>query len=840
MPRDGAARVRAGIAAAEEFGWADPDMAVLRLHRRPPPPLPLAVFGDEWGRWIADAAEAAACPPDYVAVPLLASVSAVIGHARWAQATPGWSEPPHLWMADVGDSGVGKSPGADCLLRDVLPEIERRMLADFPDRLREWHVAAELAKAATETWQNEVRTAQKQGKAPPLPPPQTGPEPQAPRLRQNDVTIERVATLLATAAPKGLLIVRDELAGWITGMNAYNDAGRAFWIEAFGGRPYRVERQKHPEPIIVPRLAVSVFGGVQPDRLGPLMREADDGLLARILWAWPNPIPFRLSRRAPNSAWAIEAFDRLRWLDLQPGDPSQPIMVPLADEALPLMEEFGQSIQDRQDTAGGLMRSALGKARGLALRLSLVLELLWWCSQEGMAPASAQISARAFIAAAHLLDDYFLPMADRVYGDAAASPRDRNAATLARWIIRQREQEERPSEVSVRHLQRDVRLPGLTTAEIIHERRRYLGRGRLARKPATRHRTSRTVRLSDQPACLGGRAMSRWAERFTALSRSHDKSDNSDKRSSDDPGGPSVANCQNCRDQRSADQTAPKPVEILTRRRVSDLLSLLSLLSKRRMGKGARSPERPSNYRRQFRQLPTKGRAMTRKHGRKASPCSPRCRRRPASRPSDGSGSSTPLESFSTAGPARRSAAVGIPISTCSAAIERHPPPASIAWVWCCLLDRREVVAIDPDGADLVTVTGARQRFRRRSCRPAPCRCGNWPNDDSRHRRRPARLPARGSFIACVRIKWKADTNPKPASVGTSETRATTTPTIRTRTDIADVRPAPPHICMARRDKGNTRPLYLVAAVRASDGSGRHRNSTKKQRMAGPIARSRQ
>ena len=113
------------------------------------------------------------------------------------------------------------------------------------------------------------------------------------------MTIERVATLLATAAPKGLLIVRDELAGWITGMNAYNDAGRAFWIEAFGGRPYRVERQKHPEPIIVPRLAVSVFGGVQPDRLGPLMREADDGLLARILWAWPDPIPFRLRAARP-------------------------------------------------------------------------------------------------------------------------------------------------------------------------------------------------------------------------------------------------------------------------------------------------------------------------------------------------------------------------------------------------------------------------------------------------------------------------------------------------------------------------------------------------------------
>ena len=34
------------------------------------------------------------------------------------------------------------------------------------------------------------------------------------------------------------------------------------------------------------------------------------------------------------------------------------------------------------------------------------------------------------------------------------------------------------------------------------------------------------------------------------------------------------------------------------------------------------------------------------------------------------------------------------------------------------LLDRREVVAIDQDGADLVTVTGARQRFRRRPLPP--------------------------------------------------------------------------------------------------------------------------
>ena len=70
-------------------------------------------------------------------------------------------------------------------------------------------------------------------------------------------------------------------------------------------------------------------------------------------------------------------------LELMPGDPAQPIPVPLGDEALAMLEKFGRDMQKRATTAGGLMRSAFGKARGLALRLSLVLEFLWWCGEGG-------------------------------------------------------------------------------------------------------------------------------------------------------------------------------------------------------------------------------------------------------------------------------------------------------------------------------------------------------------------------------------------------------------------------------------------------------------------------
>ena len=124
MPRNGetafdhlasAERARTAF-APDESGWSFPDMGVLRLYRRAPPSLPLKVFGP-WEAWIAEQGEAAACPVSYVAGPLLAAASALIGNARWPQAGGSWSEPPHIWVAAVGDSGTGKSPGAKPRLR---------------------------------------------------------------------------------------------------------------------------------------------------------------------------------------------------------------------------------------------------------------------------------------------------------------------------------------------------------------------------------------------------------------------------------------------------------------------------------------------------------------------------------------------------------------------------------------------------------------------------------------------------------------------------------------------------------------------------------------------------
>jgi hypothetical protein len=444
--------------------WPDPDMGVLNLRRREPPAFPLDVLGKEWGQWVTDAARAAAAPVDYVAMPLLVIVSALIGNARWAQGTRGWTEPPHLWCGVIGDSGEGKSPGSDCLMRDVMPELERRMIGDYPERHREWQAAVAFDKAAMRRYEEELRAAQKAGAASELPrmpePTASDIEPQRPRLRQNDTTVEQVAMVLATAAPKGVMVVRDELAGWLFGMNAYNPAGREFWIEAYGGRPYRVERRKHgTEPVDVDRLVVAAFGGTQPDKLTKLLASGDDGLLARFLWAWPDPIEFELGNETPRACWAIEALDKLRQLDLRPGNPPSPVYIPLTEDGRRLLLQFAKQMQRRAKRTGGFLKSAYGKARGDALRLGLDLEFLWWCGKGDFAMPPDDISTRAFAAAATLVDEYFMPMASRVYGDATAGEDEYNAAILARWIC-----DERSAEVHVRHLQRNVRLPGLRTA----------------------------------------------------------------------------------------------------------------------------------------------------------------------------------------------------------------------------------------------------------------------------------------------------------------------------------------------------------------------------------------
>jgi hypothetical protein len=251
------------------------------------------------------------------------------------------------------------------------------------------------------------------------------------------VTTEKLGAL-AAALSRGLLLVRDELSGWLGGFDRYGGGGadRAFAIEMYGGRPYTIDRMKNAEPLRIRHLSIGVLGGVQPDKIPGIIDGPDDGLASRLLWAWPEPVQgFTLPRKVVDDGEARHAFMRL--VDLQPGTDDLGFPTPkrlrLSEAAADQIEAFACEMKTRAEEASGLFAGTLGKARGHVLRLSLVLEYLWW-SAETSGPEPEGISEQATVAAAGLVDGYFVPMAERVYGDAAVPVSERRAMVLVRHL----------------------------------------------------------------------------------------------------------------------------------------------------------------------------------------------------------------------------------------------------------------------------------------------------------------------------------------------------------------------------------------------------------------------
>jgi hypothetical protein len=111
-----------------------------------------------------------------------------------------------------------------------------------------------------------------------------------------DTSTEALQRLLADN-PRGLLHVRDELAGWLGSFDRYggNGADRSFYLECWNGGAYVSDRIKfNGVPLRIKHTSLAILGGIVPDRLRAALADADDGLPARFIFVWPDPVPIAL------------------------------------------------------------------------------------------------------------------------------------------------------------------------------------------------------------------------------------------------------------------------------------------------------------------------------------------------------------------------------------------------------------------------------------------------------------------------------------------------------------------------------------------------------------------
>ena len=384
--------------------------------RRKPPvppwrPFPVDALPEPLAAFVAETATAIGCDETYVALPLLTATGAAIGTTHRLQLKPGFAAPAVLWTAIVGESGTSKTPALSAALehvRDRESELRRQNREDEAEHEAE----VTIFEAAMAAW----KKASAAGKADSEPPARPMP-PAARRALAVDSTVEALAPILADN-PRGILLARDELAGWLASMDRYAKGGSGgdepFYLSAYNGLPHTVDRRTGSRTAIhVEQAALWICGGIQPGvlrrHIGSGQRES--GLLARLLLAAPPPRPKAWSE-ATVATLTIERLHRM--LDclyrLEPEidehDRQRPRLVRLSREAKRLWIDFYD--QHNLETAShtGDLAAAWSKLEETAARLALVCHLVKLAAYDPLTDAAepdAELQPETLAAAIRLV-----------------------------------------------------------------------------------------------------------------------------------------------------------------------------------------------------------------------------------------------------------------------------------------------------------------------------------------------------------------------------------------------------------------------------------------------------
>jgi hypothetical protein len=372
-------------------------------------PFPVEALPRPVARLVREAADAIGCPPDGIALAALATLGSAIGNSRVIQLKKGWTEGASIYAALLAESGEKKTAALG-VATDVSQQLDNRLRKEHEQALDEF------AREERE-YDLEKKEAAKAGIAAP-PPPRP---PVAERAHVNDTTVEALIPILKHN-PRGILLERDELVGWVKAMDQYKAGGkgsdRQFWLSAWSNRPVSVDRKGQQEPIGVLRPFVSVIGSIQPDILPELAENREDGMLERFLFAYPVALNSRwtedeISEGALTAYRAL--YDNLRQMAMENDDLGDPVEVPVgfSSEAKQLFVNQYNVHRTEMGMPGfpKNLRSPWAKLEGYFARLILIIASCR-CVQNG---ACERIEEEDVLRA-WMLIEYFKAQSRRVFG----------------------------------------------------------------------------------------------------------------------------------------------------------------------------------------------------------------------------------------------------------------------------------------------------------------------------------------------------------------------------------------------------------------------------------------
>lgn len=429
--------------------WPEPQPLPEEL--RPVKPFDMALLPATLQPWVSDICERVQCPPDYVAVSVMASLAAVVGRkvAIRPQARTDWTVTANLWALLIGRPGLLKSPAMEQALA-MVKRLVARALEENERAAFDFHAQSMAEKLRAEAREKHARKLLADNPQADVAHLLSHQEPEEPTLRRylaNDTSAAALGELLRQN-PNGLLVHRDELVSLLRALDREDNAeARGFYLTAWNGDSgYTFDRIGRGLNLHIPAVCLSLLGSTQPARLASYVRaaagggETDDGLIQRFgLMVWPGtPHTWRNVDRWPNSEArnaAFAVFDYLDTLDIttlgaqqDTGIDGQPDGAPYLrydPEALEAFTEWRSGLERRLrgDELSPAMESHLAKYRKLVPGLSLLLHLA--DRQTGPAGLKPTLQALAWA-------EYLEPHAHRVYSSGLQAEVPAAKAILAK------------------------------------------------------------------------------------------------------------------------------------------------------------------------------------------------------------------------------------------------------------------------------------------------------------------------------------------------------------------------------------------------------------------------
>ena len=277
-------------------GWPDP--APLNDQLLPVQSLEIELLPSSFRPLVQDVSERMQIPLDYPATTTIVTLAGCVNRRASIQPKEkddSWLVVPNLFGMIIAPPGFLKSPVQRAITLP-LTGIEQMWRAERSQALSDFDREKEIADLRLQAWREKCKSAMKKGETPPIQPDISLVPPAEKRLLLTDSTPEKLHEIL-NENPAGVLVVRDELGGWLAELSKEGREGeRGFYLQAWNGdSSFTIDRIGRGS-IHVPNVCVSLLGNIQPSRLRGLLSEtlaggaSDDGLLQRFqLMVFPDP-----------------------------------------------------------------------------------------------------------------------------------------------------------------------------------------------------------------------------------------------------------------------------------------------------------------------------------------------------------------------------------------------------------------------------------------------------------------------------------------------------------------------------------------------------------------------